>query len=131
MSRDTITSIDVLHESTINDYWNIDGDKLLSEPGIGVTRFERLNKDPPEGHVGSRQIDEETGYYKTCTYIWREEWSRVSKIEAASAAMNEDWDKLVVWWLTQQDLLLIVHYHNSKFHRSYTTQVTHSHQKFF
>ena len=40
---------DVRHEATIDDYWNLDGDKSLSEPWIGVSRFEFLNKNPPEG----------------------------------------------------------------------------------
>ena len=50
VQRQTKTSIDVLHEATIDDNWNI-GDKslTLSEPWIGVTRFELLNKNPPEG----------------------------------------------------------------------------------
>ena len=51
MSGDkTKTSIDVLHEATIDDNWNI-GDKSLSlsEPWIGVTRFALPNKNPPEG----------------------------------------------------------------------------------
>ena len=45
----TKTSIDVLHEATNDDKWNI-GDKslTLSEPWIGVTRFALLNKSPPE-----------------------------------------------------------------------------------
>ena len=49
-----------------NDDCNADGDKSLSEPWIGVTRFELLNKDPPEGHMWvSRQTDEEAGVQKT------------------------------------------------------------------
>ena len=50
VQRQTKTGIDVLHEATIDDYWNIDGDKSLSEPWIGLTRFELLNKNPAEGH---------------------------------------------------------------------------------
>ena len=53
-----------------NDYCNTDGDKSLSEPWIGVTRFELLNKDPREGHMWvSRQTDEETGVYKTWIHL--------------------------------------------------------------
>ena len=50
VQRQTKTSIDVLHEATIDDKWNI-GDKSLtmSEPWIGVTCFALLNKNPPEG----------------------------------------------------------------------------------
>ena len=47
--RQRKTSIDVHHEATIDDYWNVDGDKSLSNPWIGVTMFELLNRDPPDG----------------------------------------------------------------------------------
>ena len=51
VQRQTKTSIDVLHAATFDDDWNTDGDKSLSEPWIGVTRFELLNNNPPEGHM--------------------------------------------------------------------------------
>ena len=51
VSRETKTSIDGLHEATIDDYSNIDGNKSLSEPWIGVTPFKLLHRNSPEGHV--------------------------------------------------------------------------------
>ena len=54
VQRQKETGIDVLHEATIDDYWNVDEDKSLSEPWIGVTRFELLNKNPPRRHMWSR-----------------------------------------------------------------------------
>ena len=50
VQRQTKTSLDVLQEATIDDYWNNDCDKSLSEPCIGVTRF-ALNKNPPQGNM--------------------------------------------------------------------------------
>ena len=44
VQRHTKTSIDALQEATIDDCWQIDGDKSLSEPLIGVSRFALLNK---------------------------------------------------------------------------------------
>ena len=38
----------VLHKATIDDYWNIDGEKSPPEPWIDVTRFELFTKNPPE-----------------------------------------------------------------------------------
>ena len=49
--RQAKISIDVLHEATIDDYWNVDGDKSLSDPRIGMTRFEFFHKKTPEGHM--------------------------------------------------------------------------------
>ena len=44
VQRQTKTSI-------VDDYWNTDGDRLLSEPWIGVTRFALPNNNPPEGFL--------------------------------------------------------------------------------
>ena len=53
-------------------YWHIDGDMSLSEPWIGVTRFELLNKETTRRTlVGSRLTDKETGYFKTWTILVR------------------------------------------------------------
>ena len=70
VQRQTKTSIDVLHEATIDDYWNVDGVMSLSEPRSGVTRFDLLNqKSTRRTYVGSRLTDEETGHFKTWKYV--------------------------------------------------------------
>ena len=40
---------DVLQVATIDDFWNVHGDKSLSEPWIGLTRFALRNTNPPDG----------------------------------------------------------------------------------
>ena len=47
VQRQTKTSLNVHHEATIGDYWNMDGDKSLSASWTGVTRFALLTKNPP------------------------------------------------------------------------------------
>ena len=49
----TNTTLDVLQESRIDDYWNIDGDRNISEPGIGFTQCTILNEKPPDGKTWS------------------------------------------------------------------------------
>ena len=77
--RHTKTCVDVLLEATNDDYWNSDGDKSLSQPCIGVTRFALLNKNPPEGHMWvqgrltKKQVTARPGH------MWPEEWSNMSK----------------------------------------------------
>ena len=39
VSRTTHTNLDVKHEKRIDDYWNIDGSRDLSDPGTGFTQF--------------------------------------------------------------------------------------------
>ena len=70
VNRQTKTSIDVLHEATIDDYWNFDGDNSLSEPWIGVTRFVPAQpKYTRRRCVGSRQTDEARGHNMTRTSL--------------------------------------------------------------
>ena len=69
VQRQTKTSIDVLHEATIHDYWNIDR-QVSVWTLVGVTRFELLNKKSSRRtHVGSKQTDTETGHCKTWTSL--------------------------------------------------------------
>ena len=42
---------DVLLESRMDGYRNIDGDPMLSGPLTGFTNFSILNERPPNGHA--------------------------------------------------------------------------------
>ena len=50
VSRITHTNLDVMQESRIDDYWNIDGSGDLSDPWTGFTQFTPVSKKPPEEH---------------------------------------------------------------------------------
>ena len=63
VSRTTHTNLDVKQEQRINDYWNIDGSRDLSDPWTGFTRFTLLEEKPPNGYVWSgEEINEKTAY---------------------------------------------------------------------
>ena len=47
------TTMDVLLESRIDDVWNVDGDRSLSELWTGFTRFTILIEKPPDGYTWS------------------------------------------------------------------------------
>ena len=91
----TKTSIDLLQETTIGDYWNIDGDKSLSDAWIGVPRFEVLNKDPPEGHVWvqgrltKKQVTARPGH------SWPEERSKMSKHSQRKTISTISWSQFL------------------------------------
>ena len=53
--RRTHTTLDVLLESQIDDRWNVDGDRDLSGPWSGCTRFTRLKKKSQKGYTWSRK----------------------------------------------------------------------------
>ena len=53
VSRTRHTNLDVMQESPIDDYWNIDGSRDLSDSWTGFTQFALLSEKPPEGHMWS------------------------------------------------------------------------------
>ena len=53
LTRTTHTNLDVKQEKRIDDYWNIDGPRDLSDPRTGFTPFTLLEEKPPDGYMGS------------------------------------------------------------------------------
>ena len=49
--RSTHTDLDVAEEKRIDDYWNVDGSRNLSDSWTGFKRFTLLNETPPEGFL--------------------------------------------------------------------------------
>ena len=63
VSRTTHTNLDVKQEKRIDDYWNIDGSRDLSDPRTGFTQFTLLEEKPsPRIYVVRGEIDEKTAY---------------------------------------------------------------------
>ena len=50
VTRATSTTLDVMLESGIDDYWNIEGDRHLSDSWTGSIRFTMLDEKPPDGN---------------------------------------------------------------------------------
>ena len=55
-TRNTHTSLDVLLEKNLDDYWNVDGERELSDAWTGFTRFILLNERPPQDPTMYGQI---------------------------------------------------------------------------
>ena len=53
VTRTTHTSLDELLEKHLEGYWNVDGEKELSDAWTGLTRFILLNERPPDGYTWS------------------------------------------------------------------------------
>ena len=53
VSRTTHTNLDVKQERRIDDSWNIDVSKDLSDPWIGFSQFTLLEEKPPDGYMWS------------------------------------------------------------------------------
>ena len=64
VTRKTDTSLDVLLKKTAVDYWNVDGEKELSDAWTGSTRFVLQKERPPEGYTWSVVNYKETNNLK-------------------------------------------------------------------
>ena len=53
VTRTTHTNLDVKQEKRMDDYWNIDGSRDLSDPWTGFTQFTLLEEKPPDGYIWS------------------------------------------------------------------------------
>ena len=51
--RTTRTNLDVKQERRIDDYWNIDGSRDVSDSWTGFTQFALLEEKPPDGYMWS------------------------------------------------------------------------------
>ena len=53
ITRTTSSSVDVMLGKQIEDYWNVDGEREVSDAWTGFTRFVLLKERPPEGYTWS------------------------------------------------------------------------------
>ena len=72
VSRTTQTNLDVKQEKRIDDFWNIDGSRNLSDPGTGFTQFTLLEEKLPTDICRPvREIDEKTSYIEARSSLAR------------------------------------------------------------
>ena len=79
VSRTTHTNLDVKREKRIDDYWNIDGSRDLSDPWTGFTQFTPLEEKPPEGHMWSGRRLTKRPATSRPDHLWPELWRGMSK----------------------------------------------------
>ena len=78
-SRTTHTNMDVKQERRIDDYWNIDGSRDLSDSGTGFTQFTLLEEKPPEGCMWSGRRLTRKQLTSRPDHLWPEVWSEIGK----------------------------------------------------
>ena len=72
VSRTTRTNLDVKQEKRIDDYWNIDGSRDLSDPWTGFTQFTLLEAKPLDGFLWSgEEIDKNAAYIQARSSLAR------------------------------------------------------------
>ena len=79
VSRTTQTNLDVMRESRLDDYWNIDGSRDVSDPWTGFTQFTLLDEKPPDGKMWSGGRLTERHATSRPDHSWPELWRGMSK----------------------------------------------------
>ena len=53
VTRSTHTDLDVMQETRVDDYWNVDSNRSLSDSWKGAAKFTLLKDKPPKGYMWS------------------------------------------------------------------------------
>ena len=78
VSRTTQT-MDVMQESRIDDSWNIDGSRDLSDPWTGFTQFTLLDEKAPDGYTWSGGRLTRKQLTSRPDHLWPELWKSMGK----------------------------------------------------
>ena len=74
VTRTTHTNLDVKLEKRIDDYWNIDGSRDLSDPWTGFTQFTLLDEKAPDGYTWSGGRLTRKQLTSRPDHLWPELW---------------------------------------------------------
>ena len=77
--RTTLTNLDVKQEKRIDDYWNIDGSRDLSDPWRGFTQFTLLEEKASDGYTWSRRRLTRKQLTSRPDHLWPELWKSMGK----------------------------------------------------
>ena len=79
VSRTTHTNLDVKQERRIDDYWNIDGSRDLSDSWTGFTQFTLLEEKPPDGSLWSGERLTRKQLTSRPDSSWPELWTKLGR----------------------------------------------------
>ena len=74
-----------MHEKRINDYWNFDMDRNLSDSWTGFTKFTLFEEKPPKGYMWSGWRLTKVQTTARPDHVWPEVWTKMGK-----AAQNRE-----------------------------------------
>ena len=77
--RITHTNLDVKQEKRIDDCWNIDGSRDLSDPWTGFTQITPLQEKPPDGYMWSGRRLTRKQLTSRPDHLWPELWKSMGK----------------------------------------------------
>ena len=79
VSRSTHKNLDVKQEKRIDDYWNIDGSRDVSDHWTGFTQFTLLEEKPPDGYMLSGVRSTRKQLTSRPHHLWPELWEKMGK----------------------------------------------------
>ena len=79
VSRTTHTKLDVKQEKRIDDFWNIDGSRDLSDSWTGFTQFTLLNDKHPDGFLWSGVRLTRKQVTSRPDHLWPEPWTKLGR----------------------------------------------------
>ena len=91
-SRTTHTNLDVMQESRIDDFWNIDGSRDVSDSWTGFTQFTLSSEKPPEGYKCSGARLTKRQATSRPDHLWPELWTKLgrnAKLKKTQKLKNE------------------------------------------
>ena len=91
VTRTTHTNLDVKQEKRIDDYWNIDGSRDLSDPWTGFTQFTLLQENAPDGYMWSGERLTRKQLTFRADHLWPEFWKSMGK--HAKLKEKQKWDE--------------------------------------
>ena len=91
VTRTTHTNLDVGQEKRIDDCWNIDGSRNLSDPWTGITQFALLHEKAPDGHMWSGVRLTRKQLTSRPDHLWPELWKSMGK--HAKLKEKQKWSK--------------------------------------
>ena len=79
VTRSTHTDLDVMQEKRIDDYWNVDLNRSLSDLWKGFTKFTLLKEKTPKGYMWSGERLTKVQTTTRSDDVWPEAWSKIGK----------------------------------------------------
>ena len=89
VSRTADTTLDVMLKKNVDDYWNVDGDRELSDTWTSVTRFSILSEKPPDGYTWSGERLARKQTTSRPDTLWSEIWKHMS--DASKRKEKQKW----------------------------------------
>ena len=97
VTRTTRTNLDVKQVKRIDDYWNIDGSRDLSDPWTGFTQFTLLDEEAPDGYTWSGGRLTRKQLTSKPDHLWPELWKSMGKNAKLKEKAKVVWRKDSSW----------------------------------